>query len=183
MTSLGHVSLEAWAKASNIESSILKKGHRSWEYSTLLDIAKVLSKEDATSLYSHQQFMRLPFSPHQRIRFLFWEDHSGCKVKSELGGGREVCKGGPGTWRAKRQASQASSAPDWWWRTSWMALCCLFPFSLWSSGWQEQNYLLLNQIANYVGNRTAVLCRKLLFIFYLTKVKAERVLHGALLWF
>lgn len=42
---------------------------------------------------------------------------------------------------------------------------------------------VINHLANCVGDSTVVLCGKLLFIFYLTKLKAERVLHCALLWF
>lgn len=42
---------------------------------------------------------------------------------------------------------------------------------------------VINHIANCVGDQTVILCRKLLFIFYLTKLKAETVLHCALLWF
>lgn len=36
-------------------------GHQSWEYSTLLDIAKFISKENSTSLFSHQQFIKSSF--------------------------------------------------------------------------------------------------------------------------
>lgn len=33
-----------------------------------------------------------------------------------------------------------------------------------------------------MGDKTGILCRKLLFIFYFTKPKVERMLCGALQW-
>lgn len=56
--------------------------------------------------------------------------------------------------------------------------CCLHPLLTHRAG---KNGIMcfssaINHIANCVGDPTAVLCRKLLFIFYLTKLKAERVL-------
>lgn len=41
---------------------------------------------------------------------------------------------------------------------------------------------VVNPAADCMGGKTGTLCRKLLFSFYFTKPKAERMLHGALQW-
>lgn len=155
-------------------------GQRSWEYSTLLDNHQVSIQENSTTLFSHQQFLTVPFSPHKRIIVLFWKEWSGCKVKSELGRGWEWCNRGLGTWRTESQRGSFLSSKLVV-ENFLLMPCCL-------SHRAGKNGIIcftsvINHITNCVGDQTAILCRKLLFIFYLTKLKAETVLHCALLWF
>lgn len=183
MNSLRHISLETWARVLYSRRECL--GHRSWECWTLLDLVKFLPKEDSTVFF-------LPPAVWEFL-YLHTEESDFCSERITLVIKYKVSwvdVGGGGATGAQTHGSQEIGQPSlsFWAKklgvTTFCRRCCPHsPLYSWAgkSGMVGRSSVI-NQMADCVGNQTSILCRKLVFIFYWTKLKAERVLRCALLW-